>query len=113
MQRMCIMGNSIGDQVGGQADVGGWEGGKRGKNQGKHCQASKRRSAVWTCVAASTLAPLSSSSRTTSTWPFCAAMHRPEMPSCAGRAGAWGQGGQDAQRRVPSRGTCGRCKGAS
>jgi hypothetical protein len=33
------MGNSIGDQVGGQADVVGWEDGKGSENQGKQVRA--------------------------------------------------------------------------
>ncbi len=42
------------------------------------CERSRRTSA-----AASTLAPLSSRSRTTSKWLFSAAIMRPVAPSCA------------------------------
>ena len=45
-----------------------------------------------TGFAASTLAPLSSSSRTTSTWPSSAAVQRPVTPFCRRRPGRVGRG---------------------
>ena len=52
-----------------------------------------------TSFAASTLAPLSSSSRATSKCPFCDAMKRPVTPSCAGRQRVCGGRAGQARRR--------------
>jgi hypothetical protein len=53
-----------------------------------------------TLFAASTLAPLSSSSRATSKCPFCDALKRPVTPSCAGRQRVCGgRAGQSRRRR--------------
>jgi hypothetical protein len=61
------------------------------------CQARPHTSAFRTCIAASTLAPPFRSSRTTSTWPFCAATMRHVMPFCAVQAGVRVQIGQGPQ----------------
>ena len=70
------------------------------RGRGPHAnRAPSRAPSRRTCFAASTLAPLSSSSFATSTLPCCAATMRLVAPPCEGRQGGW-RGGTDESRAV-------------
>ncbi len=105
---MCIMGIRINDQVGGQADVVGWEDGKGSENQGKQVRArapsgpaSPRRR--WhPCPAAAAPPPCGRFA------PPCTDLW--SHPAQAGRVRGAGGELRRAAGHVPSRGTRSRCK---